>query len=289
MVKTQGTLYLVGTPIGNLEDLTLRGIRVLEEADLIACEDTRETLKLLNHLGLKKKLVSYQKFSEEAKKGQLLDLVERGKTIALISDAGMPGISDPGEILVREAYLRGIQPVVIPGPSAVIAGLVLSGLPTEPFRFQGFLPKGKESQRKAILQTIAQDQATLIFYVPPHGLIRDLETLRSVLGNRPAALARELTKFHEEVKRGTLDSLLEEVRIHPPKGEMVLILEGHQVPELSLEEDLEILKDQYARYRQLVDQEGYRGKDALTQLNQEGANKNRLYAYILEQKEKDIP
>lgn len=282
MVKEQGCLYLVGTPIGNLEDLTFRAVRILGEADVIACEDTRETLKLLNHLGLKKKLVSYEKYSEQEKKHQLLDLVESGLKVALVSDAGMPGISDPGEILVREAYNRGMKPVVIPGPSAAIAGLVLSGLPTANFYFQGFLPKGREKERREVLESLRDIPGTLIFYVSPHSLVKDLTLIRKVLGERNAALGRELTKYYEEVISGTLDGLLIRSMEKPLKGEMVLILEGFKGKreEPNLEEQLRL-------YEALMVEDEMSHKEALrTMVREHGVSKNRLYEYILQNKEK---
>ena len=279
--EKKGCLYLVGTPIGNLEDLTLRAIRILEEADIIACEDTRETLKLLNHLNLKKKLVSYQKYSENEKKGQLLDFVDEGFVVALVSDAGMPGISDPGEILVREAYERGIQPVAIPGPSAAVTGLVVSGLPTDRFFFQGFLPKGREKERKEILRQLKKIPATLVFYVTPHNLKKDLEIILRELGNRPAALCRELTKYYEEVLRGSLEELAKAAETRVLKGEMVLLVEGVEEAEEAMS-----LEEQYQLYLILINEERISPKEALKRMaSLHGVNKNRLYEYILQMKE----
>lgn len=279
--EKKGCLYLVGTPIGNLEDLTLRAIRILEEADIIACEDTRETLKLLNHLNLKKKLVSYQKYSENEKKGQLLDFVDEGFVVALVSDAGMPGISDPGEILVREAYERGIQPVAIPGPSAAVTGLVVSGLPTDRFFFQGFLPKDREKERKEILRQLKKISATLVFYVTPHNLKKDLEIILRELGNRPAALCRELTKYYEEVLRGSLEELAKAAETRVLKGEMVLLVEGAAEAEEAMS-----LEEQYHLYLVLINEERISPKEALKRMaSLHGVSKNRLYEYILQMKE----
>ena len=279
--EKRGSLYLVGTPIGNLEDMTLRAIRILEEADVIACEDTRETLKLLNHLNLKKKLVSYQKYSENEKKGQLLDFVEEGLCVALVSDAGMPGISDPGEILVREAYDRGIQPVAIPGPSAAVTGLVVSGLPTDRFFFQGFLPKGRDKERKEILRQLKKIPATLVFYVTPHSLKKDLDLIREELGSRPAALCRELTKYYEEVLRGSLEELASEAEARVLKGEMVLLVEGAAEAEEAMS-----LEEQYQLYLILINEERISPKEALKRMAVlYKVNKNRLYEYILQMKE----
>jgi 16S rRNA (cytidine1402-2'-O)-methyltransferase len=280
MVKEDGCLYLVGTPIGNLEDISLRAVRILTEADLIACEDTRETLKLLNHLGISKKMISYQKYSENEKKAHLIDLVEAGNKIALVSDAGMPGISDPGEILVREAWDRGVRVEVIPGPSAVISGLVISGLPTNNFYFHGFLPKGRVKEREEVVNGLKDIRATLIFYITPHSVEKDLKLLLQILGNRPAAIARELTKYYEEVIRGTLEELLTVVGERTLKGEMVLIVEGNDeiVQELGLEE-------QYKLYQMMIN-DGVKSKEALKTISTDyNVSKNRLYEYILGKKE----
>lgn len=280
MVKEDGCLYLVGTPIGNLEDISLRAVRILTEADLIACEDTRETLKLLNHLGISKKMISYQKYSENEKKGHLIDLVEAGNKIALVSDAGMPGISDPGEILVREAWDRGVRVEVIPGPSAVISGLVISGLPTNNFYFHGFLPKGKVKEREAVVTGLKDIRATLIFYITPHSVEKDLLLLLKILGDRPAAIARELTKYYEEVIRGTLSELLTVVGERTLKGEMVLIIEGNSevISELGLEE-------QYKIYLKMLS-DGVKSKEVLKTISTDyKVSKNRLYEYILGKKE----
>ena len=280
MVKEDGCLYLVGTPIGNLEDISLRAIRILKEADIIACEDTRETLKLLNNLEISKKLISYQKYSENEKKAYLIDLVEAGNKIALVSDAGMPGISDPGEILVREAWDRGVKVEVIPGPSAVISGLVISGLPTTNFYFHGFLPKSKIKEREAVICSIKDIKATLIFYITPHSVEKDLQLLLKILGNRQAAIAREITKYYEEVIRGTLEELIEVVNNRTLKGEMVLIIEGNQIipEEVSLEE-------QYKIYISMLSS-GIKSKDAIKTISADyNVSKNKLYEYILEKKE----
>lgn len=280
MVKEDGCLYLVGTPIGNLEDISLRAVRILTEVDLIACEDTRETLKLLNHLGISKKMISYQKYSENEKKAYLIDLVEAGNKIALVSDAGMPGISDPGEILVKEAWDRGVKVEVIPGPSAVISGLVISGLPTSNFYFHGFLPKGKIKEREAVVTGLKDIRATLIFYVTPHSVEKDLNLLLKILGNRNGAIARELTKYYEEVIRGTFEELLTVVGERTLKGEMVLIIEGNDevVSELSLEE-------QYKLYQMMLGS-GIKSKEALKTISLDyNVSKNRLYEYILGKKE----
>lgn len=224
MNKT-GTLYLVATPIGNLEDITLRALKTLKEADLIACEDTRQTLKLLNHFDIKNKLVSYYEHNKIEKGNYLIQQMLEGKDVALVSDAGSPGISDPGEDLVLLAVDNGINVTMIPGPAAVIIGLVLSGLPAGRFSFEGFLPVNKRIRMER-LQFIKDDTRTIVFYEAPHKLKYTLNDLRTVFGNRRIALARELTKRFEEIIRCTLDEAIDKFSIETPKGEFVLVLEG---------------------------------------------------------------
>lgn len=220
-----GTLYLVATPIGNLEDISLRALRVLKEVNLIAAEDMRQTLKLLNHFEIKNSLVSYHEHNKIDKGHQLVRQLLDGKEIALVSDAGSPGISDPGEELVRLAVEQGIAVTMIPGPAAVIAGLVLSGLPSGRFSFEGFLHMNKKV-RSERLRSIKNDTRTLVFYEAPHKLNHTLKDLKAAFGNRRIALARELTKKFEEIVRCTLDEAIEKYEKETPKGEFVLILDG---------------------------------------------------------------
>lgn len=229
-----GILYLVATPIGNLEDITLRALRVLKEADLIAAEDTRQTLKLLNHFEIKNTLVSYYEHNKIEKGNDLIRQLLDGRNIALVSDAGSPGISDPGEDLVRLAIENGVSVTMVPGPAAVITGVVLSGLPSGRFGFEGFLPMNKRVRLER-LESIKNDTRTLVFYEAPHKLIHTLKDLRDTLGNRRIALARELTKRFEEVVRCTLEEAIEKYEKEAPKGEFVLILEG--TDEKRLKED----------------------------------------------------
>jgi 16S rRNA (cytidine1402-2'-O)-methyltransferase len=202
-----GCLYLVGTPIGNLEDITLRALRVLKEADLIACEDTRHTLKLLTHFEIRKRLISYHEHNEHIRAPELVAELEAGSTVALVSDAGMPLVSDPGERLVRLAIERGIEVVPVPGPSALTAALAASGLPVTEFLFAGFLP-AQQGKRRRALAGLATEPRTLIFYEAPHRIAAMLEDARATLGNRRAVIAREITKLHEEFLRGSLDELI---------------------------------------------------------------------------------
>ena len=196
-----GTLSIVSTPIGNLEDITLRAARVLREADLIACEDTRHTRKLLDHIGVSKPLVSYHEHNETARAAELVERLAAGANIALVSDAGTPLLSDPGYRLVEAAIAAGIPVIPIPGASAVLSALAASGLPTDEFRFGGFLPP-KTTQRRKTLEALREERCTLIFYEAPHRILEALEDVEAVLGARPVVVARELTKLHEEFLRG---------------------------------------------------------------------------------------
>ncbi|MEN1760218.1 16S rRNA (cytidine(1402)-2'-O)-methyltransferase [Anoxynatronum sibiricum] len=222
-----GTLYLCPTPLGNLGDLTLRTIEVLQQVDFIAAEDTRRSLKLLNHLNIRKSLVSYHEHNRREKEGPLLEALRQGKTIALITDAGMPGISDPGTHLVAACLRENLPFEVLPGPSAVLLALAASGLSTERFTFEGFLPREKKKQREH-LASLTDLPHTLIFYEAPHRILSTLKQLADTLGNRQAALGRELTKRHETWYRGTLEEIRQQLDTAPgdPKGEMVLVVAG---------------------------------------------------------------
>ena len=219
-----GTLYIVATPIGNLEDITLRALRVLREADLIACEDTRQTRKLLDHFGISKPLVSYHEHNELARAAELVERLEAGANIALVSDAGTPLISDPGYRLVAAAIAAGIPVVPIPGPSAALSALAGSGLATDAFRFCGFLPP-KASQRRKTLEALQEERCTLIFYEAPHRILEALEDVEAVMGSRPVVVARELTKLHEEFLRGTAAEVRAQLAARPSvKGEITLLI-----------------------------------------------------------------
>jgi len=215
---------LVATPIGNLEDLSARGRRALEEASLVACEDTRHTGRLLSHLGIKRRMVSLHEHNERARLPQILAALDAGDDVALVSDAGTPLVSDPGFVLVREAVRNGIRVEPIPGPSAVLAALVASGLPPHPFTFAAF-PPPKAGKRRSFYARFAELDHTLVFFESPHRLIRSLEDAIAELGDRPAVVARELTKLHEEVLRGSLRELLEVLSGRDSlKGEFVLVV-----------------------------------------------------------------
>lgn len=220
-----GTLYLVATPIGNLEDMTQRALSVLKEVDVIACEDTRHTQTLLNHFGIKTKTLSYHEHNERERAAELGALLQRGASVAIVSDAGTPGISDPGFRLVNEAYARGARVVPVPGAVAFINALVASGLPTDEFFFGGFLP-ARTTQRRARLSKVRFLDSTLIFYEAPHRIAQTLADAREILGEREAAVARELTKLHEEIVRGRLSELAKRFNTEgAARGEMVLVID----------------------------------------------------------------
>jgi 16S rRNA (cytidine1402-2'-O)-methyltransferase len=220
----RGGLYVVATPIGNLEDISRRAVKILAEANCIAAEDTRTSGVLLAHLGIKKPMVSYHSHNEQRAVDALVGRLQRGEAVAVITDAGTPAISDPAFTLVRAAVAAGIRVIPIPGASALLAALVASGLPTERFVFEGFLPVKKG--RATRLQRLKDEPRTIVLYEAPHRVERTLRDLVEALGDRHAALARELTKKFEEIRRGVLSELLEGVRRKPPKGEMVVVIQG---------------------------------------------------------------
>ena len=235
-----GMLYLVPTPIGNLGDISIRCRQTLEEADFIAAEDTRVSLKLLNHLGIKKSLVSYYEHNKAFKGEKILERILAGETCALVSDAGSPAISDPGEELVKQCADAGITVCAIPGPCAVITALSISGQATGRFCFEGFLSTSKKSRREH-LESLVQEQRTMIFYEAPHKLVATLEDMAQVFGSdRSISLCRELTKLHEEVVRTTLGQAIQKYTEHPPKGEFVLVVAGAEPPkkEETTEDDI---------------------------------------------------
>jgi 16S rRNA (cytidine1402-2'-O)-methyltransferase len=243
-----GTLYIVATPIGNLEDITLRALRVLKEVDLLACEDTRQTHKLLNHFGISKPAVSYHDHNEAARTPEILEKLEAGLNIALVSDAGTPLLSDPGFRLVNAAIAANIMVVPIPGPAAAITALAASGLATDAFRFCGFLPP-KSTQRRKVLEPLRSESCTLVFYESPHRILDALEDVAAVMANRRVVLARELTKLHEEFLRGTAAELRTQLEARPSvKGEFTLLIakpEGTtQADDTPVEDAVQALEDQ---------------------------------------------
>jgi len=225
-----GTLFLVATPIGNLDDVTPRAIEVLRSVDRVLCEDTRHTGRLLDRLGITARLQSFHEHNERAAVPRVVARLSEGQSVALVSDAGTPGVSDPGYRLVRSAAAAGVVVVPIPGPSAVLAALVVSGLPTDRFCFIGYLPP-RASRRRALLEEMRPLRATLVFFEAPHRIEKTLAVLLDALGDREAALCRELTKVHEETVRGRLDELLDHVRGQRVRGEITLVVDGFREPE----------------------------------------------------------
>ena len=251
-----GTLYIVATPIGNLEDITLRALRVLKEADLIAAEDTRHTRKLLARYGISTPLASYYDEIEREKAALLVEQLKSGKTIALVSDAGTPTLSDPGFRLVQAAIQASVQVVPVPGPSALTAALSASGLPTDRFAFEGFLPAKKRERRERLLR-LREDERTLVFYEAPHRLKESLEDMRKILGDRDAVLGRELTKVHEEFIRGPLGELVVEIGGREIRGEIVLLVSGFRgeqaVSEDLLKAEIEKLLEKGLRVKEIAE------------------------------------
>ena len=239
-----GKLYLVGTPIGNLGDISPRCVQTLEAVDFIAAEDTRNTQKLLNHIGLKKETVSYYEHNKAQKGPVIVERLLSGQSCAMVTDAGMPAISDPGEDLVRLCHEALVEVVVIPGPCAAVSALALSGLPTGRFVFEGFLPSNT-NQRKAALENLKFEERTMIFYEAPHRLYKTVKDMYEVLGNREAAFCKEITKLHEKVLRMSLDKAAE-FFTENEKGEFVVIVKGYEKEEEALnEKDIEALLSEY--------------------------------------------
>ncbi len=278
----QGKLYLCATPIGNLEDITLRVLRTLEEVDLIAAEDTRNSIKLLNHFEIKTPMTSYHEYNKIEKAYQLVDKMKSGLNVALITDAGTPGISDPGEDLVRICYESGIEVTSLPGAAACITALTLSGLPTRRFAFEAFLPREKK-ERQAILASLEKETRTIILYEAPHHLKKTLEELFDVLGDRPLTLCRELTKRYETAFQTTLSGAISYYQGNEPKGEFVLVIQGKLQEELILEErkawESLSLEEHMAHY----EEQGISRKEAMKLVAKDrGISKRDVYAALLE-------
>ncbi len=252
----KGTLYVVATPIGNLEDITLRAVRILKEVDLIAAEDTRCTLKLLNHFEISKPLISYHRHNEEIQTEKLMERLLSGQDIALVSDAGTPGISDPGEVIIKKCVENEIKVIPIPGACAMVNALICSGISAKEFMFMGFLPLNKKSRREKLIE-IEKSEKTIILYEAPHKVLNTLNDLKNILEDRKVVLARELTKIHEEFIRGNISYILE--KADGLKGEIVLIIEGknensidNSFENLSLEEHYEMYKNQGLEKKEII-------------------------------------
>lgn len=282
-MSDKGVLYLCPTPIGNLDDLTFRALNVLKEVDLIAAEDTRVTIKLLNHFEIKTPLTSYHEHNKTSKGPKLIEMLKEGKNIALVSDAGTPALSDPGEDLVQDAIKEGVKVVPLPGAAAAICALVASGLPTRRFAFEGFLPL-KKKERQDLLAKIAEDERTLIFYEAPHRIIKTLRALLDILGNRKIVVAREITKIHEEFIRGTIKEIIEKFEASSPKGEMVLVVEGFTPKDAS--ESAKAEGDDIKAFLQsIIDEEMSKGltkNQALKKAaKQAGVSRNEAYEILI--------
>ena len=277
-----GKIYLVPTPIGNLGDITLRALEVLKSVDLIAAEDTRQSLKLLNHFNIKKSLISYHKHNEQGKSEELIDRVRNGENIAVISDAGTPGISDPGSIVLKKCIENGIDVEVLPGATAFTTAIIYSGLDTSAFIFRGFLPREKK-KKKEFVESLKDRRETIIFYESPYRVIDTLTFLKENFGNRNIAVCRELTKLHEEIYRGSLEEAICYFNDNIPKGEFVLVLQGKSLEEIRNEnvakwEDMSI-KDHIIYF---INQ-GMSKKDAIKQVSKDRElPKSEVYKHSIE-------
>jgi 16S rRNA (cytidine1402-2'-O)-methyltransferase len=278
-----GCLFVVATPIGNLEDISLRALRILKEADLIACEDTRQTIKLLSHFNLQKKLVSYHEHNEITRAAELVIDLEQGAKVALVSDAGTPAISDPGHRLVSLCLRHGIEVVPVPGASAFVAALAASGMAIEEFTFIGFLP-ARQSERRKALRGLLNEPRMIVLYEAPHRLLETLEDALEILGNRPAVIAREITKMYEEFLRGHLEDLLAGVRTRAPRGEITLLIgppDAAARTEKSPEDAGGVLPIA-RRVDQIVKESGVDRKTALKQAARErGLTRREAYKQLL--------
>ena len=282
----QGKLYLCATPIGNLEDITFRVVRTLKEVDLIAAEDTRNSIKLLNHFEIKTPMTSYHEYNKIEKARTLIAEMQSGKNIALITDAGTPGISDPGEELVKMCYEAGVEVTSLPGPAACITALTLSGLPTRRFSFEAFLPADKK-ERKQVLEEMKQETRTLICYEAPHHLVKTLKELLEVLGDRKCTICRELTKRYETAFQTTLAAAVEYYSEETPKGECVIVIEGKSRQEIIADQQEKWQEMSIEEHMALYEQDGMDRKSAMKQVAKDrGISKRDVYNYLLKEDEK---
>lgn len=280
----QGKLYLCATPIGNLEDITIRVLRTLREVDLIAAEDTRNSIKLLNHFHIKTPMTSYHEYNKTEKAYQLVEKMRQGQNIALITDAGTPAISDPGEDLVRICQESGISVTSLPGPAACITALTVSGLPTRRFAFEAFLPKEKK-ERAAILDSLRQETRTIILYEAPHHLVKTLEELYETLGDRAVTLCRELTKKYETLFSTTISGAVSYYREQEPRGEFVLVIQGKNQQQILREQQLSWESIPLEEHMQKYESQGISRKEAMKMVAKDrGISKRDVYGMLLEQK-----
>ncbi len=278
----QGSLYLCATPIGNLEDMSMRAVRTLKEVDLIAAEDTRNSIRILNHFDIHTKMTSYHEFNKVDKAVYLVRRMLAGENVALITDAGTPGISDPGEELVRRCHDAGIRVTSIPGACAAINGLIISGLPTRRFVFEGFLPRDT-GERQKVLESLKKETRTIILYEAPHHLVRTLRLLGESLGDeRQVVLIREMTKRFEERKEGSIRELLSFYEEEKPRGEYVVIVEGKNPRELFEEEKLEWEKMSLSDHMEFYEKQGFNKKEAMKKVAKDrGVKKRDIYQQLI--------
>lgn len=283
-MKTTGTLFLCATPIGNLEDITLRVLRTLQEVDLIAAEDTRNSIKLLNHFQIKTPMTSYHEYNKIDKGHFLVEKMLAGENIALITDAGTPGISDPGEELTAMCYEAGIPVTSLPGPAACITALTLSGLPTRRFAFEAFLPMEKK-ERQAVLEELKNETRTIILYEAPHKLVKTLEDLYKALGNRKMTLCRELTKKHETAFQTTIKELICYYSEEKPLGECVLVIQGRSRQEMEKEAQESWESIPIEEHMRQYEEKGISRKEAMKLVAKDrGMTKRDVYQYLIEKK-----
>lgn len=277
-----GMLYLCATPIGNLEDITLRVLDTLRNVDIIAAEDTRNSIKLLNHFQIKTAMTSYHEYNKVEKAHYLIGQMQEGKSVALITDAGTPAISDPGETLVELCQQTGIKVTSLPGPAACITALTLSGLSTRRFCFEGFLPSDKK-EKKAVLEELAEESRTIILYEAPHHLRKTLEELRNALGNRRITICRELTKKFETIMPMMMEEALEFYEENEPRGEYVLVIQGKSLEEKKREAALEWMEMSIGEHMQYYEEQGVERKEAMKMVAKDrGIGKRDVYRMLLE-------
>ena len=287
-ITEQGILYLCATPIGNLGDISQRVLDTLREVDLIAAEDTRNSIKLLNHFGIRTPMTSYHEYNRYDKAASLIDKLREGKDIALITDAGTPGISDPGEVFVSMCHDAGIRVTSLPGACALITALTMSGLKTRRFCFEAFLPADKK-ERREILTELKDETRTIIIYEAPHHLKKTLEELWDVLGNRRIALCRELTKQFEEVLRMSLDDAVGYYSVNEPRGEYVLVIEGRDRQDIKDEEKKEWLDMPLEEHMKLYEDEGFDRKECMKRVARDrGMTKREVYNQLINNSQADI-
>lgn len=277
-----GILYLCATPIGNLQDMTPRCVETLRTVDLIAAEDTRSSMKLINHFEIHTPMTSYHEYNKVEKAEELIDLLQQGKSVALITDAGTPAISDPGEVLVRMCHENQVTVTSLPGPAACITALTLSGLSTRRFCFEGFLPKDKK-ERRMILEELAAETRTIILYEAPHHLVKTLEELYEILGDRNITLCRELTKKYETIFSSTLSGALSYYQKETPKGEFVLVIQGKKLQELKEEQQKNWESISLSAHMMNYEEQGIPRKEAMKLVAKDrGISKREVYAMLLE-------